>query len=74
MARHAEVGEESVDMVDTIVAHPVLQKPEVAEHEGEIAGITEVRSGTVSSRHRYTLCRVGILVEAVQMAGATKTG
>ena len=56
MRRHAEVGEQAVDMLHTIIVHPVLQIAEVAAHEREAVA----RIGNVA-------LRICILVEAVQM-------
>ena len=57
--RHPEVGQQSVDVVDAVVAHPVFQIAEVAAHKGELfVGGSDVAFG------------IGILVEAVQMSAS----
>ena len=54
--RHPEVCQQSVDVVDTVVAHPVFQIAEVAAYECELL-----------VRVAYVAFGIGILVETVQM-------
>ena len=54
--RHAEVGQQTVDVVYLVVAHPVLQVSEVAAYERKaVAGVGNVALG------------VGVLVETVEV-------
>ena len=55
MARHTEVGKQSVYPLHAVIAHPVLQIAEVAPHEGEVV------------LRFHVVFRVGILVETVEM-------
>ena len=54
MARHTEVGQYTIELLHTVVAHPVTQVAEVAAHEGETLVVHDVALG------------IGILVEAVE--------
>ena len=56
MARHAQIGQQTVDVLHIVVAHPVFQVAEIASHERETLVVHDV------------FLRVGILVETVQMA------
>ena len=56
MARHTEVGQQTVDLLHVVVAHPVLDISKVASDEGESIIIDDI------------FLRIGILVEAVEVA------
>ena len=56
MTRHAQIGQQAVDVVNAVEAHPVLQIPEVRAHKRESAVVDDVPLG------------IGILVEAVEVS------
>ena len=56
MARNSEVGQQPVNLLDAVVAHPVLQIPEITSYKCEALIADDV-----------LLC-ILILVEAVQMS------
>ena len=55
MTRYAEVGQHAIELLHSVIAHPVPQVAEVTPHEGEACIIHNVAF------------RIGILVEAIQM-------
>ena len=62
MARYAEVGKQTVDLLHAIVAHPVFQVSEVGANEGEVGICHHVSFG------------IGILVEAVEVCALAEAG
>ncbi len=60
VARHPQVGKQSVESFHSVVAHPVLEISEVAPHECEVVLRTHV------------LFRIRILVEAVQVSATVQ--
>lgn len=56
MARHAKVGKQSINMLHSVVAHPILEVAEVAPYEGK---------SFISLRN--VLLGIGILVEAIKV-------
>ena len=73
VTRHAEVGQQAVDMVDAVVAHPVAQVAEIGPDEGE-ARVVDKAPCTVAVLLglQDILLGVGILVEAVEVAVGAK--
>ena len=62
MARHAEIGQDAVNVFHVVIAHPVGQKSEITSDEREVL---------LSFRHIFL--RIGILVETEEMATARKS-
>ena len=55
MTRYTQIGQQSVYVVHTVVAHPVAEVSEVAPHEGETLVVHDV------------LFSILVLIETVQM-------
>ena len=60
MTRHAEVGQQTVHVFYTVVAHPLLDIPKVAANEGESIIIDDILFG------------VCILVETIEVSLSTQ--
>lgn len=61
VARHAKVGQYAINMLHIVVAHPVLQIPEIAPHKGK--ALVAIR---------YVLLCIGVLVKTVEVGVIAK--
>ena len=56
VTRNAQVGQQTVDLINSVVAHPLLEIPEVAPDESKPLVVDDVLFG------------IGILVETIEMS------